>query len=246
MHELRGKRADIPESLNHHAATLFIHAELSQSFVAANYDAATSGLASPGRTPEFDGLAGDYGRGGFADVHGIGVHDPGHSLLTAADVRCGNVAFGAEPIGKFGSVASRETFQFASRELARITDDAALGAAERDIHNRTLPGHPRGERADFIERNIRIKSDAAFSGAANGGVEDAIAGENFELAIVHADGYVKRDFLFGVFQIAVKALFETEFLRGNFETRFGILVDIHFFGYGGLRHAELSFEARRQ
>jgi hypothetical protein len=32
-------------------------------------------------------------------------------------------------------------------------------------------------------------------------------------------------------------------LRGHFEAGFGVLVDIHLFGYWGLRHAELSFEA---
>ena len=77
-------------------------------------------------------------------------------------------------------------------------------------------------------------------------MKNAIADENLELAVVHANGNVKRDFFFGIFEIAVKALLESQFLRGDFEARFCVLVDIHFFGYGGLRHAELSFEARRQ
>jgi hypothetical protein len=31
-------------------------------------------------------------------------------------------------------------------------------------------------------------------------------------------------------------------LRGYFESRFRVLVDIHFFRYWGLRHAKLSLE----
>src|SRR5260370_14308325 len=58
---------------------------------------------------------------------------------------------------------------------------------------------------------------------------------------MHGYGNVESDFLAGVFEIAVKALFESQFVRGDFKTRFGVLVDIHFFRHGSLRHAKFSF-----
>ena len=73
-------------------------------------------------------------------------------------------------------------------------------------------------------------------------MKDAIANENIELTAVHANGDVEGDFFFGIFKIAVEALLESQFLCGHLKARFRILVDIHFFGYWGWRHAELSFE----
>ena len=71
-------------------------------------------------------------------------------------------------------------------------------------------------------------------------MQHAVPGEHFQLAIVHSDRNVQRDFLAGIFQIAIDPLFEPQFLRRHFKTRFGVLVDIHFFRYWGLRHANIS------
>ena len=71
-------------------------------------------------------------------------------------------------------------------------------------------------------------------------MKDAIADKNFKLTIVHADGDVKCDFLVGIFQVTIDTLFETQFVRGHFKTRFGVLVNIHFFGHKRLGHAKVS------
>src|SRR5215472_12011011 len=44
-----------------------------------------------------------------------------------------------------------------------------------------------------------------------------------------------------MFQIAVQALLQPQLLRGYFETRLCVLVDIHFLGCRRLRHADFSF-----
>ena len=45
-------------------------------------------------------------------------------------------------------------------------------------------------------------------------------------AAIERDRNVNRDFLAGIFQVAVDSVFQTQFLRGDFETRFGGFVDI--------------------
>ena len=87
-------------------------------------------------------------------VHGVGVHDPGHRLLVGVHVGRGNILFRADELDDLGCVAARHALQFALAHLFGIADDAALGAAERNIHDRALPGHPAGQRAHFVQRDI--------------------------------------------------------------------------------------------
>src|SRR5438552_1487062 len=69
----------------------------------------------------------------------------------------------------------------------------------------------------------------------------AVAGEHFQRSVIHPDGNVQGDFLAGIFQVTVKALLESQFVRGHFKARFRVLVDIHLFRYWEVRHARFSF-----
>ena len=50
-------------------------------------------------------------------------------------------------------------------QIVRVADDAALAAAQRDVDDRALPGHPHRERAHGVERLLRVKADAALATA---------------------------------------------------------------------------------
>ena len=95
---------------------------------------------------------------------------------------------------------------------------AALGSAEGDVDDGALPGHPGGERADFVERDVGSVTDAAFGGSAGDGVLDAVAGEDFDRAVVHADGDVNDDFAGGIAEDLPDALIEVEFCGGEVES----------------------------
>src|SRR5579864_4569544 len=88
------------------------------------------------------------------------------------------------------------------------------------------------------------KADSTFAGAANSGMKNAISSEDFQRAIVHTHRNVQRDFFARVFEIPVQALLETQLIGRNFKTRFRVLVDIHFFRCGRLRHETFSSERR--
>ena len=101
----------------------------------------------------------------------------------------------------------------------RITDDAALGSAEGDVDDGALPGHPGGEGADFVERDVGAVADAALAGAAGDGVLDAVAGEDFDVAVVHGDGDVDDDFAGGVAEDFPDSGFEVESFGGLIKAR---------------------------
>ena len=58
---------------------------------------------------------------------------------------------------------------------ARIAGHAALGAAERDVDERALPGHPHRQRADVVEVGLGMESQPALGRPAGDVVLDAVA-----------------------------------------------------------------------
>ena len=81
------------------------------------------------------------------------------------------------PMMPSSSVAKRRV---SARALARSACvgsqvDAALGAAERDVDQGALPGHPHRQRPDFVEVGRRVVAQAALGRAARDVVLDAVA-----------------------------------------------------------------------
>ena len=151
----------------------------------ADHDAAPGGLAPPFRPAENDRLARDDGGFGPADVHGVGVHDPRHDLLVRVDVRRGHVLVGADRIDDLRHITAGERLELAARHARGVADHAALAAAERDVGDRALPGHPRGERRHLVERHVGMKADAALRRAERDVVLHAVPGEHLDLTAVH-------------------------------------------------------------
>src|SRR5215472_9692537 len=115
LHQVRGHRADISETLHHHAAARSFHADLGERLVTAHHDSATGGFASPSGAPQLNRLSRHHRRRGLTDVHRIGVHHPGHGLFARAHVRGRNVALRSQPIRQFRRVAPRQTFHLSAR-----------------------------------------------------------------------------------------------------------------------------------
>ena len=78
-------------------------------------------------------------------------------------------------------------FLLARAQVVRVADHAALGAAQRDVDDGALPGHPHRQGADRVDRLLRVEADAALAGAAGVVVLDAEAAEDLHLAVVHPD-----------------------------------------------------------
>src|SRR6266513_264717 len=85
----------------------------------------------------------------------------------------------------------------------------AVGAPKRNIHDRALPGHPSGQRAHFVKRNVGGETNPAFSRPAHVRMQHTVAGENFQLPVVHAHRNVQRDFFARPLQEAIESLLES-------------------------------------
>src|SRR5205085_9010432 len=140
------------------------------------------------RAAKRDGLARDDAQLRVPTNHGDRVHDPSHRLVVGIDVGRGDVAVWPDDGRDLESVAARETFEFVHGHGLRIADHAALAAAVRDADGRAFPSHPRRERLDLVERDARMKADAAFGWPARDVVLHAIALEDLHVAAVHLHG----------------------------------------------------------
>src|ERR1019366_8921169 len=133
----------------------------------------------------------------------------------------GDIAFGSDKIDDFGDVAAGDLLQFGVGEDVGIADDSAFAPAERNIDHGALPGHPGGQRAHFVERDIGGEADAALGRPARYGVLYAVAGEDFDASIVELNRDVNGEFLGGSAQHLTHAVVELEPLGGIVKARGG-------------------------
>ena len=73
-----------------------------------------------------------------------------------------------------------------ARERARVDAHAALRAAEGQVHDRALPGHPHRERRDLAEVDVVVVADAALRRAHGEQVLHAIAEDRLDGRVVVA------------------------------------------------------------
>ncbi len=188
--QLRGHRSDIAESLQGHARAFDLHAEAARRLAADEIDAATGGLLAPQRSAQRHRLAGDHAGDRGADIGRVGIHHPRHHLGVGVDVGRGDVARGTDDDADLAGVAAGEPFQLLARQLLRIDTDAALGAAEGQVHRGILDGHPAGQRHHLFERDVGVVTQAALAGATRQAVLHAIALEMRHAAIVEFHRHV--------------------------------------------------------
>src|SRR5690606_18086567 len=138
VEQARGGAAHVAEALDGDACALDVDAGFARRLAGRHVHAAAGGFDAPPAAAQRARLAGHHAGGGGAFVHGIGVHHPGHDLAVGVHVRRGDVLVGPDDVMDFAGVAARDAFQFALGVLARVDADAALGAAEGQVHCRGL------------------------------------------------------------------------------------------------------------
>ena len=129
------------------------------------------------------------------------------------------------PISLMISVVKRRVMllELGLRELLRVAGDAALRAAERDVHQRALPGHPHRERLDLVERDVRVVADAALRRAARDVVRHAVALEDWTDAVVHDHGNRDDDRLLALLQDCDQVRVDLERVRDALKLLLGDL-----------------------
>ena len=178
MQQLCRNRSGIAEALHRNGCAFQRDVEMLACALNGVETAAAGGFVAAQRSAQADRLAGDDAGNGVALGHAVGVHDPGHGLRIGVDIGRGNVLLRADERKDRAGVAARHPLKFALRHVFRIAGDAALAAAERDVHDRALPGHPGGQRLHFVERDLRMEANAALCRAARRAVLHAIGFES--------------------------------------------------------------------
>ena len=82
--------------------------------------------------------------------------------------------------------AAADLLLLALAEVVGIANDAALGAAQRNVDDRALPGHPHRQRADRVDGLLRVEANAALARSASVVVLHAEAAEHLHGSVVHA------------------------------------------------------------
>src|SRR5512141_173177 len=186
--ELDGVLGDVAEALNGGGRQLDLEAQLLEGLPEGVDEAVAGGFRPAERAAHAHRLAGDEA-GVFRAVDGFElVEHPEHVLGVGHDVGGGDVAEGADVLGQDPDPAAAETLLLALAEVMRVANDAALAAAERDVHDGALPGHPHRQGADRVDRLLGGEADAALAGPAGIVVLAAEAVEHADAAVVHADG----------------------------------------------------------
>ncbi len=174
-----GVRADVAEALHGVGRAVEVEAAVAGPLGDAVDDALAGGLLAPVRAAGGDGLAGDD-PAGLAPVGGVGegevrVHHPDHGLGVGAHVGRGDVVVGADVVAEGVGEAAGDALELAGRVLAGLELDAALGAAEGDVVQGALEGHPGGQRLDLVERHLLVVAHAALVGTEHVVVLDPVA-----------------------------------------------------------------------
>ena len=116
------------------------------------------------------------------------IHHPSHNLTVGVDVRSRNVFGDADDRSDSADISASQTFLFCVGKRLRITDDTAFTAAERNIDNRGLPGHPASKRANRVDGFRGEPTNTALCRTASSVVLNAETLENFRRSIVHLHG----------------------------------------------------------
>ena len=118
------------------------------------------------------------------------VENPGHHLGVRGDVGCRYVAIGTEHDGDALREAAGEPLELELGEPLGVYRDAALGAAERNVHERGLPRHDRRQAEHLVMVCIGVVADPSLARASRAVVLDAVAGKDLDAPVVHADRHL--------------------------------------------------------
>ncbi len=165
---------------------LAVHLQVLHGFAHGVDHAIAGGFGAAERAAVTQGLAGEHAGRELADELGIFVHHPAHHLGGGANIGCGHVIARADVLPHHVHPTAAQAFLLMHGKRGGIHDDAALAAAQGDVGDGALPGHPGCQGADGVHGLIGCKANAAFVWAAGIVVLNAIALEDARGAVVHA------------------------------------------------------------
>ena len=224
--QLGGPRTDVAKTLDRHLGVFDCDSECLTGFARDDHRSATRGLIATEGAAQVHGFSG-HDRRAVAVLLAVLVHDPGHDLGVGIHIRRGDVAIGPEGHVDFLGEATRQGLKFRAGHFGRVAGDASLGAAKGYSDEGGLPGHQGRQRADFVQVDLVMKSEAALVGPAYRVVLYTIAVEEFEMPVVHADRDLHDQLAIGRPQEHLDFVLEIEVVEGDVELLVGDSVEVY-------------------
>src|SRR5687767_234780 len=116
------------------------------------------------------------------------VHHPCHNLGSRVYVGRRDIDIWSDEVSDLAHVAPAQALQFTYAHALGIADDTTLSTAKRDVDDRCLPRHPRGERPNRVERFLRMKPQSSLARASCRVVLHAEPGKDTGTSVIHSDG----------------------------------------------------------
>jgi hypothetical protein len=178
--------ADLAEALDGDSSALHRDPKVAADLDHAGHHATAGRLGTPQRAADLDGLAGDHAGHRVALLLGVGIHHPGHHLGVGAEIRGGDVAVRSDHVDDLGGVAARHSLQLGAGEFVGVDPERALRAAEGEVHDRALPGHPDRQGGHLPEVHVLVVSDAPLGGPHRRQVLNAVPEDRVHLVVAVA------------------------------------------------------------
>jgi hypothetical protein len=118
------------------------------------------------------------------------VQHPEHVLAGGHHVGRRDVGDRAHVLRELAHPAAADLLLLALAEVVGVADHAALPPAERNVHDRALPGHPGRESLDLVEVRVLMVADATLGRTTCRAVLDPIAFEHLQASVIHPDRQV--------------------------------------------------------
>src|SRR4029079_19161478 len=105
-------------------------------------------------------------------------------LWVRPDIRCRDVRIRPDDALELRREAAGHRLELLGAHPRGIDRDPTLRAAERDIDEGALPGHPHRECTDVVEIRRGVVTQTAFRGSPRHVVLDPVAGEYLDRTVV--------------------------------------------------------------
>ena len=174
----------------------------------------------------------------MACEHAVGIHDPCHDLTICINIRSRDILIRSDDRKDTGCITTSQTDQLSSGKLGGVNFNTTLGAAVRDIYNRTFKGHPCCKCLYLVHVGILMVTDAALARSTCAGMLNTVSLEYFNRTVIHTDWDRNLKLTFRVAKCCVIFITETKCLCRLLQDREHIVVWIILF----ICHCYHSFE----
>ena len=204
-----------------------------EGFANAVLDAAAGGFPPSRDAALRDGFPGDAGE--IVDSSRmecvVGIGHPRHFPFAGSDVGARHVFSGADVFlaDQFGGEAPGDLFDLLGRIFLGIEANAAFGAAERNVDDRALVGHQRGQRHDFVGVDHFAVADTALYRFWMVAVFGAPAFEDFVVIAAEPDRKLEVVHVVAGFDLAEKRRMNLQILCGAVELLRNDAVEVEIF-----------------